>query len=271
MRHVAEVGWALARASHPFPAVAVTAMAAGLGVTSGAAPGAAAVLAAAVFAGQLSVGWLNDLVDAERDAAVHRAGKPVAAGAVPRRVVWAATALSGVGAVVLSLPFGPAAAGAHLLALGSAWAYDLGVKGTALSVLPYVVSFGLLPVFITLAAADRFPPAWLAAAAALLGAGAHFANAQPDLADDRATGVRGLPHRLGTTGALVAAAALVLAATGVLLTAPEVRWQLLPVSAGVVGTGFLLSHRPGSRAAFRAIVLVALLNVAVLLSTGPPR
>jgi 4-hydroxybenzoate polyprenyltransferase len=156
--------------------------------------------------------------------------------------------------VVLSLPFGPAAAGAHLLALGSAWAYDLGVKGTALSVLPYVVSFGLLPVFITLAAADRFPPAWLAAAAALLGAGAHFANAQPDLADDRATGVRGLPHRLGTTGALVAAAALVLAATGVLLTAPEVRWQLLPVSAGVVGTGFLLSRRPGSRAAFRAIV-----------------
>src|SRR5690606_31895749 len=232
---------------------------------------AAAVLAAAVFAGQLSVGWLNDLVDAERDAAVHRAGKPVAAGAVPRRVVWAATALSGVGAVVLSLPFGPAAAGAHLLALGSAWAYDLGVKGTALSVLPYVVSFGLLPVFITLAAADRFPPAWLAAAAALLGAGAHFANAQPDLADDRATRVRGLPHRLGTTGALVAAAALVLAATGVLLTAPEVRWQLLPVSAGVVGTGVLLSRRPGSRAAFRAIVLVALLNVAVLLSTGPPR
>src|SRR5690606_39821355 len=88
VRHVAEVGWALARASHPFPAVVVTAMAAGLGVTSGAAPGAAAVLAAAVFAGQLSVGWLNDLVDAERDAAVHRAGKPVAAGAVPRRVGW---------------------------------------------------------------------------------------------------------------------------------------------------------------------------------------
>lgn len=34
---------------------------------------------------------------------------------------------------------------------------------------------------------------------ALLGVGAHVANTLPDLDDDAATGVHGLPHRIGRT------------------------------------------------------------------------
>ena len=46
---------------------------------------------AAVFTGQLLIGWSNDYLDAERDRAVHRSDKPVAAGAVaPRAAVTAA-------------------------------------------------------------------------------------------------------------------------------------------------------------------------------------
>ena len=49
-------------------------------------------------------------------------------------------------------------------------------------------------------------------AGALLGVGAHLVNALPDLADDEATGVRGLPHRLGPRWTPpVATAVLVLA------------------------------------------------------------
>ncbi|GAB4004052.1 hypothetical protein GCM10029992_47880 [Glycomyces albus] len=71
---------ALARACHPLPALGVTAVAAGLIAGTGRPVAAAVAATAAVFAGQLSVGWLNDLVDAQRDAQVGRAGKPVAAG-----------------------------------------------------------------------------------------------------------------------------------------------------------------------------------------------
>ena len=61
-----------------------------------------AVLAvgAAVLAGQLSVGWHNDWLDAERDSAAARPDKPVATGAVSRRTV-ARCALIALAAAVL--------------------------------------------------------------------------------------------------------------------------------------------------------------------------
>ena len=53
--------------------------------------GRGVLVTAAVFTGQLSIGWSNDYLDAERDRAVHRSDKPVAAGAVaPRAAVTAA-------------------------------------------------------------------------------------------------------------------------------------------------------------------------------------
>jgi 4-hydroxybenzoate polyprenyltransferase len=156
-------------------------------------------------------------------------------------------------------------------------AYDLGLKATRASVLPYAVSFGLLPVFVVLGAGAP-APWWLPVAGALLGCGAHFANALPDLDDDRATGVLGLPHRMGAAGSRVAAAALLLAASvvlvvGVLGSGAAVPAPLVvaaPVVALVVlGAGFALGRRPGSRAPFRAVVLVALVDVALLVAAGP--
>ncbi|RKT88312.1 4-hydroxybenzoate polyprenyltransferase [Saccharopolyspora antimicrobica] len=268
MRHFATAS-ALLRASHPLPALAVTAIAAGL---AAAVSGAPLGVAAAVLPGQLSVGWLNDLVDADRDARVGRPGKPVASGAVSRRAVLVAVVISALAAVVLSLPFGVAATAAHLVALGSAWAYDLGLKATAFSVLPYAVSFGLLPVFVTLGG-GMAPPSWLVPAAALLGAAAHFVNVLPDLADDAATGVRGLPHRLGAVKSTAVASVLVLATAALLVLGPvglSAGLLLLALAVALLSTGLVLGRRPGSRAAFRAVILVALLDVAVLLGSGIP-
>src|ERR1700728_1340764 len=76
---------ALIIASHPIPSLAVTAMATLL--TAEAAPpgfgaGRVVLVALAVLAGQLSVGWSNDAIDADRDAG--RAGKAGPRGPVRR-------------------------------------------------------------------------------------------------------------------------------------------------------------------------------------------
>lgn len=273
MSHFA-TGRALAQASHPLPALAVSAVAAGLALSTERPLGSVLIAVAAVFAGQLSVGWLNDLVDAPRDAQVGRRDKPVATGAVSPAAVRAAFLVSAAAAVVLSLFSAPLGAAAHIAALLSAWAYDLGVKATAFSMVPFAFSFGLLPVFLSLGTPDApFPPAWLIAAAAALGSAAHFVNVLPDLADDAATGVRGLPHRLGPWPSRFAAAVLVLTASGLLVFGPgsdptPMTITAVPLSAGILVAGFLLDRRPRSRAAFRAVMLVALIDVALLLHIG---
>ncbi|HWH00926.1 MAG TPA: UbiA family prenyltransferase, partial [Pilimelia sp.] len=216
MRHVA---WALVRASHPEPAVAVTAVAALLALGSGRSAGGVAAVAAAVLSSQLAVGWVNDWLDAGRDAAVGRIDKPAATGAVSPRTVGLAGLAAALATVPLAWLSGPAATAAALVGLVSALLYDWPLKFTPLSVLPYAVSFAALPAFVLLGRPGPVP-GWLVAAGGLLGAGAHFANALPDLADDARTGVRGLPQRLGVHGSAAAGAALLLAATFTLVFGP---------------------------------------------------
>jgi 4-hydroxybenzoate polyprenyltransferase len=263
---------ALLRACHPEPTAAVTLMSTGLAVTTGRDVRGVLLVAAAVLAGQLSIGWLNDALDARRDAAAGRADKPVATGTVSARTVGAAAAVAAVVCVPLSLASGAVAGGVHLVAVAGGWAYDLGMKSTALSVLPYVVSFGLLPLFVVLGLPGAAPPWWLPVAGALLGAGAHFANVLPDLDDDAATGVRGLPHRLGAPLSRIAAAALLLTATVVLAVAvpmpAALTWAVPLLAALLVAAGFRAGRTPGSRAPFRAVIGVALLAVLLLLASG---
>jgi protoheme IX farnesyltransferase len=260
---------ALLRACHPEPTVAVTAMVTALAVTAGQDARGVLVVAAAVLAGQLSIGWLNDALDAGRDAAVGRGDKPVAAGAVSVRAVGVTAAVAAVVCVPLSLASGVLAGVVHLVAVAAGWAYDLGVKATRWSVLPYLVCFGLLPVFVVLGVPGAPVPWWLPAAGALLGAGAHFANVLPDLDDDAATGVRGLPHRLGAAGSRAAAGLLLLAATVVLAVAaplPAVlAWSVPVLAVLVLAAGFRAGRRPGSRAPFRAVLVTAALAVLLLL------
>ena len=132
------------------------------------------------YTGQLSIGWLNDLLDAPRDRAVGRRDKPVVSGEVTVAVLRVATALAVVACVPLSLYCGLVAGAVHLVAVAAGWVYDLGGKSTWWSVVPYVVCFGLLPAFVVLALPGApLPPWWLPVAGALLGAGAHFANVLP--------------------------------------------------------------------------------------------
>lgn len=265
---------ALIRASHPEPTAAVTIAAIALAVAAGHDLSGVIAVGLAILAGQLSVGWLNDYLDADRDLAADRSDKPIATGAVARRTVGMATAVAGIACVPLSFLSGPLAGFAHTAAVASAWSYNLGLKSTPLSVLPYAVSFGLLPAFVVLGLPGQPAPApWLVAAGALLGAGAHFANVLPDLAADRATGVHGLPHRMGAGASQVAAAVLMLAASVVLAVGPPgpptaLAWVAMAGAGAVLAVGFAIGRRPGSRAAFRSVLVVAVIDVLLLVVSG---
>ncbi len=261
---------ALTRACHPEPALAVTAIAAGLAHGAGApVPG----VAAAFLSGQLLTGWSNDWIDRERDRRSGRADKPVVSGRLSPATLGRAALAAAAACVPLSLALGPPAGAAHLVAVASALSYNAGLKAGPLSFAPYALSFGLLPHVVTLAApAGRTAPAWASAAGALLGVGAHLANALPDLEDDVATGVRGLPHRLGRGPSTGLMAGLLLTATGLLAYGPgdpgRAGGAAITVAGGLTAGGLVLARRPGSRAAFLASVAVAVVDVALLVARG---
>ncbi|SCL20910.1 4-hydroxybenzoate polyprenyltransferase [Micromonospora nigra] len=265
----------LVRASHPEPAAAVTTVAGLLAVGVGHSPRGVVTVVVTVAASQLAVGWSNDALDAGRDATVGRTDKPVAAGVVGRRVTALAALVAAVTTGAVALTTNPVAASWAMVGLVSALLYNWPLKSSPVSVLPYAVSFGALPAFVVLALPDApAPPAWLVAAAACLGAGAHFANVLPDLADDARTGVRGLPHRLGPVGSRAAAAGLLLAATATLVLGPPgppsgVGLAAVAVAVVVPPLSWY-AGRAATRpvAAFRAVMLVALIDVVLLVTAG---
>ncbi|GAA2300470.1 UbiA family prenyltransferase [Nonomuraea roseoviolacea subsp. roseoviolacea] len=264
----------LARACHPGPTVAVTSLVTALAVASGRDAAGCALVAAAVLTGQLSVGWCNDAVDAGKDAAAGRAGKPIVDGTVGAAVVRSAAFVALALCVPLSLASGLLAGSAHLVGVAAAWVYDLGVKATVLSWAPYVVGFGSLPAFVTLGLPGHPWPAWWAVtAAALLGCGAHLANVLPDIPHDLAVGVRGWPQRLGAERTRLLAPLPLLAATWLLVFAPPgdtgvAGWLAVAVSGALVAAGTLL-HGRSARAPFAAAIGVAAVGVLVLLANGP--
>ena len=270
---------ALARSTHPGPAVAVSVVTVVLAIGAGLDPWRVALLGLAMLAGQASVGLSNDWIDADRDRAVGRTDKPVALGLVSIDAARAAAFGTASLALVLTLPLGLAAAGVHTVFIVSAWAYNLGLKNSVASVLPYIVSFGSLPLLVTLSSGDPRPAAgWAVGAGALLGVSAHFANVLPDLDDDASTGVRGLPHRLGlrasgvvVAAALAAASALVVLGPGVSTVdaAGVVRIAGFAVSLLIAVACVVLALRGAvTRLLFRLIIAGALLDVTLLALVG---
>lgn len=262
---------ALLRSSHPGPTALVTVVTVLLGVAVGLPPDRVVLLGIVLAFNQLSIGLSNDWIDADRDRASGRKDKPVARGEVSRGVVRG-TALAAAGvSVLVSLALGIPFVVAHLVALGGGWAYNAALKRTAVSVVPYAVSFGLLPALATLALPEPAAPAWWAVVAgALLGTAAHVANALPDFDEDAAAGVRGLPHLLGRRGATVLAGAALAGAAAVL----AVGIGSLVAFAGLAGSvalsvGAVVGSLRGSRWGFRMVMLAALVDVILLVVAGP--
>ncbi|MFE1664979.1 UbiA family prenyltransferase [Microbacterium sp. P02] len=276
---------ALWRSTHPGPSVVVTAVATLLGVAVGLPPWRLILLGVAVLLGQLSVGLSNDAIDARRDREAGRTDKPLARGEASVRSAWIASAVTVAVALALSAALGGWMLVAHAILLASAWSYNVGLKSTPISVVPFIVSFGLLPSLATLSAVDPRPAAlWAGAAGGVIGIAIHLTNVLPDFEDDARTGVRGLPHRIGRrASAVIAAIALALGALVVLVgstlgaptggggtASPTVfAWVVFALAVGLAAAGLALALvRPPGRGVFRLVMLAALMLCVQLAATG---
>jgi 4-hydroxybenzoate polyprenyltransferase len=246
-----------------------------LAATSGRGAAGSVLVALTIASGQLSVGWCNDRVDYQRDVDAGRVDKPLASGDISPRTVAIAAGCALVLCIVLSLANGLLAGCAHLIGVAAAWSYNLGVKRTSLSWLPYAIAFGLLPAFITLALPGHpWPPVWATAAGALLGVGAHAANVLPDIDGDLDAGVRGLPQRLGPQATRVLATLPLLAASVILVLGPSgpigaAGWADLAATS-VLALLIALPSRGNahSRLPFLATLGLVILDVTLLLLRG---
>ena len=265
---VVRAAWNLLRCSHPEPVFAVSAASGVLALSAGRGWSTAWVVTA-VLAGQLFVGWTNDYLDRDLDQRAGRVGKPVAAGVVPAIQVRNAALLALAACVPLSLTNGWAAGLVHLAAVGVATLYNLGLKGTLASVVPYLLAFGSLPAFVTLGLRPgHLPPLWATLGAALLGAGAHFTQVLPDIEEDRRLGLLGLPQRLGVRGSIMVAALLLAGSSLLILLGPGHPGQLqlgvlgltLLMILALVGAGLAGRHRLSFR-----LTLAAAGGIAVIL------
>ena len=202
------------RLVHPAPAVAVIALSAALGAVlatqAGEPPLGVRVLLTilAVAGSQLLTGALNDWADRERDA-IAQPHKPIPSGAVSPRAALLVAAFGALLQVAASAPLGWLPLLLGLVASASAAAYNLALSRTPLSVLPYLVSFGMLPLWVATGVGVGLER--VAAAPLLVGpfaAAAHLANTVRDFDGDARIGSRNLAQVLGCRTAFGLACAL---------------------------------------------------------------
>jgi 4-hydroxybenzoate polyprenyltransferase len=157
------------------------------------------LIAVVMLSAQFSISALNDWADAGLDAAAGRP-RPIPRGLVSRQSAMIAAVVFGVLAVAGLLAAGPGGAGILLVAIGltSGWLYDLVLKSTPWSFLPFAVAFPLLAVWVGVVA-GRPLMALLPffAIGAPLGVAIHLADSMSDLDSDAASGLGSLAVRLG--------------------------------------------------------------------------
>jgi 4-hydroxybenzoate polyprenyltransferase len=154
-------------------------------------------LVLAMGCAQAAIGILNDYCDRALDAA-SKPRKPLVRGTVqPGEALALVVILTGL-AILIAQSFGLAAALVLCAIMALGFAYDLRFKGTWVSAVLFALHFPLLPIFVwvALGAWQPFLP-WILPLGAALGIAMNIANSLPDLEDDIASGVHGLPHVLG--------------------------------------------------------------------------
>jgi 4-hydroxybenzoate polyprenyltransferase len=210
-------GFVFLRAAHFGPTIIVTATTFVLSLTQYSLIDSLRV-AIAIFAGQLVVGWSNDFIDAPLDIAAQRTKKPIVSKEINPEQLKKSILVALVAALLLSLfsPLGLTGTLIHFLGILSATFYNLKLKSTILSPLPYIVAFGALPWAIYLPVGNQ-PPLWLFIDFILIAVAFHFFNVLKDFQWDINQGVIGLPQRLGRTTSLIISISLVASAILVLI------------------------------------------------------
>jgi 4-hydroxybenzoate polyprenyltransferase len=252
------------RLIHPAPAAAVTGLSAALAVILAIQAGRpidwrVALTVISVAGSQIATGAFNDWADRDRDA-LARPEKPIPAGELAPNTA-AAIGIAGTALqLAASGPLGalPLALGA--IALASATAYNLWLSRTPLSVVPYVVSFGVLPAWI--ASGIGVPLERVAGASLLVApfaAAAHLANTARDFDVDAVGGSRSLAQVLGREGSHAAALGLALAVGIGVGAALAIAGRLSVASAGLglIGLTAVALGVPGPRRLWYGMLVAA--------------
>lgn len=268
-RGTGDVWRGLLLATHLAPTLAVTALVSLLASAVGVGLPQVVGLAVCVLLGQVSVGWSNDAVDADADRRAGRLDKPVVRGLVTVSQLWRAAVLALAACVVASaLLLGWWAGGLHVLAVLAAWAYNLGVKDTPFSAVPYAVAFAALPLVLARLsdAAVEASSGWVVVGCGAVGVAAHLANTATDVTSDRAVGRGGLAVVLGTA-ATRAVAVIMLGLGAIILSAAVSSTMMLAASAVGVGVATAAAVVAQGRWLF-AVVMVLVVGGAGLLVMG---
>ena len=195
----------------------------GIAALAGGDPATSLRLGLSMLCMQVSIGAVNDVVDAPLDR-LEKPAKPIAAGLVSERTVGVWGALAAVMGLVLAAPSGLATLAVWVAAVGLGYLYDLSLSRTAWSWLPLTLALPLLPLFAWLGATGTVPPelAVLVVAAALAGLGLIVGNGLVDFDRDAAAGKGTVAVRVGRRRAWAAhAGALALAVLVIVLASPD--------------------------------------------------
>lgn len=267
---------ALLRLVHPAPAAAVVALSGALAIILTGQAGRpvdwrVGLIVLSVAGSQVATGAFNDWADRGRDVAA-RPEKPIPAGEVEP---WKAIIL-GIGGIlvtiVTSLLLAPLALLFGTVATASALAYDLVLSRTPASVLPYLISFGVLPAWI--ASGIGVPLDRVAGAIVLVApfaAAAHLANTARDFEADAAAGSRSLAQLLGREASHRIALGLALAVGVGVGAALAVGGRLTPaaVALGAVGLVAIAQGVAGPRHLWYGMLVAAVCwTIAWGLATG---
>ena len=190
------------RLTHPFPTLLDGLATAAIALVAGGPPSVAIRLGLAMVGLQAGIGTVNDVVDQERDRGT-KPGKPLPHGSVSLASARALAAIAIALGLALSSPSGLPTLAIALVGLVIGLTYDLRLKGTAWSWLPFALGIPLLPVYAWLGATGTLPSSFaiLIPAGAAAGAALAIANAVADVERDRAAGSGSVAMSLGAARA----------------------------------------------------------------------
>lgn len=228
---------------HPIPVLAVLLATAAFAIILGSplSPGTFLRVVGTMAGIQMAIGALNDYVDLPLDRQT-KPWKPLVAGDLrPATALWL-TVGGLTAALVLVAPLGMLPSSLAMLGAGAGVIYNLYLKPTIWSWLPYLIAVPLLPIWIWTALRGWDARLiWLYPLGAFMVVALYLADTLPDIQADTRYGVQGLAHRLGERrarvicwlfAALAPALSLIAAVAGiadvaVVLTAAVLAWLLV--------------------------------------------